>query len=582
MILNYHNIGDGNDNTWITLDSFKKQILCLIENGYEFVTFENYDQFNAKHIVVTFDDGRKNLFSITNFLFENKIPFYVFIVGNNIGKSDEFLSESDFKKIEESGGILGWHTYTHPDLTKLSTRNIKKELKNPYGLKTLAYPKWANNKKVIKIAKELGYEYCRSGNGLADINEGNYSLDSVFMQEYTNVKYINDKIVKYIDMALFAFPCNMRCHYCYVGQYATNEERAKIMPMKYSPEDLEKALDKKRMGGTCVVTFSAAGETLLTPISMKYLYAILNAGHFLHISTNLTITKNIDALLSLPEEARSRLFFKASVQYLELKRMNLLDEFAENCRKIWNAGGTCALEIVPNDELIPYIPEIKEYCIKNFGALPQLSIPRDENVPEVKLFSKYSLNEFARIWEDFYSEEFRFKVEMWEQPIKAFCYAGKISCFVIINTGEMLTCPKSPQIGNFFEGSKLTTKAVGKCPQAHCFVCHNWLGFGSCPSVNGTNYLLQRDRVTVDGKHWVSERCRNAFRQRVCDNNLLYSKEDEHKILKLSNKKRKSFNILKNIFSVRNEFSNNRKRKVITVFNIKFKFKVKEKKCTTC
>lgn len=93
-----------------------------------------------------------------------------------------------------------------------------------------------------------------------------------------------------MDMALFSYPCNLRCHYCYVGQHATAKERATVMPMKYSPADLETALDKKRMGGVCVVTFSTVGETLLHPKTMEYLNAILRAGHFLHISTNLTIS----------------------------------------------------------------------------------------------------------------------------------------------------------------------------------------------------------------------------------------------------------------------------------------------------
>jgi hypothetical protein len=319
-----------------------------------------------------------------------------------------------------------------------------------------------------------------------------------------------------------------------VGQFAADKARAAVSLMKYKPADLEKALNKKRMGGTCVVTFSATGETLLMPITMQYLKAVLNAGHFLHISTNLTITRHIDELLALPNEVRSRIFFKASLQFLELKRLNLCDTFVDNCRKVWAAGATCALEIVPNDELIPFIPEVKEWCLKNFGALPHLSMPRDESVPEVKLLSKYSLKEFARIWEDFYSEEFRFKVKMWERPVKDFCYAGKISCFVIVNTGEMLTCPKSRIIGNFFDGETLKTEAAAKCPQDHCFVCHNWLGFGSCPAVDETNYLLQRDRVMPDGGHWVSPRCQNAFRQRVCDNNELYSPKEESRLYKVA------------------------------------------------
>lgn len=537
MILTYHNIGKGNDKTWITLDTFKKQMETLKQSGYEVVKFEEYDPYNPKHLVLTFDDGRKNIFDAIPILKKYNYPFYVFLVGNLIGSSDEYLNESDFEKINEAGGILGWHTKTHPDLLTLSSRKIKKELENPYSFKYLAYPHWKNNDKIIKIAQKLGYLYARSGNGYARMGGGNLSLDSEFVQEFTDLKYINDKIVKYMDMALFSFPCNMRCHYCYVGQYATDKERATIMPMKYSPADLEKALNKKRMGGTCVVTFSTAGETLLHPTTIEYLKAILNAGHFLHISTNLTVKKRVEELLALPAEMRSRLFFKASVQYLELKRLNLLDVFAENCHKVWDAGATCALEITPNDELIPYIPEIKEWSLKNFGALPQLSIPRDETVPEVKLLSKYSLEEFGRIWEDFYSEEFRFKLNMWERPITDFCYAGKISCFVIVNTGEMLTCPKSKCIGNFFEGETLKTEAAAKCPQAHCFVCHNWLGFGSCPTVDETNYLWQRDRVMPDGRHWVSERCRHAFRQRVCDNNELYSKKEEKRLYKKAEKK---------------------------------------------
>lgn len=547
MILTYHNIGTGNDKTWVSIDAFRKQIEELRKAEFQIVEFEKYDPYNSKHIVLTFDDGRTNILDILPILKDNKYPFYVFVVGENIGKSEEFLCEEDFGKIKAAGGFLGWHTKSHKDLTTLSSFRMKDELKNPYGFQYLAYPYFKNNDKVIQIAKKLGYKYARSGNGFALSNGGNLSLDSVFVQEYTSVKYINDKIVKYMDMALFSYPCNLRCHYCYVGQHATAKERATVMPMKYSPADLETALDKKRMGGVCVVTFSTVGETLLHPKTMEYLNAILRAGHFLHISTNLTITKHIDELLSLSEEFRSRLFFKASVQYLELKRLNLLDEFVNNCRKIWDKGVTCALEITPSDELIPYISEIKAWALSNFGALPQLSIPRDETVPEIKLLSKYSLEEFARIWEDFYSEEFRFKVKMWERPVKDFCYAGKVSCFVQVNDGAMYTCPRSGRIGNFFEGSKLRTKAAAKCPQAHCFVCHNWCGFGSCPAIDETNYLLERDRIMPDGRHWVSERCRYAFRQRVCDNNELYSLKKERKLYKKAERKQKIQRIRKQI-----------------------------------
>lgn len=151
MILTYHNIGDGDDNTWVSLAAFEKQMQTLKDNGYKPVTFEKYDAYNDKHVVLTFDDGRRNIFDALPILKKNKWPFYVFAVGNNIGAGDEFLSDADFAKIEKAGGIMGWHTKTHRDLTTLSDDEIKDEIANPYGWKTLAYPMWKNDQRVRDI-----------------------------------------------------------------------------------------------------------------------------------------------------------------------------------------------------------------------------------------------------------------------------------------------------------------------------------------------------------------------------------------------------------------------------------------------
>ena len=196
MILTYHNIGDGSENTWVSMDAFKRQMKQLQDNDYKIVTLEEYNPYDAKHIVITFDDGRRNILDVLPILKKNKWPFYVFVVGNNIGASDEFLSEADFDIIKKSGGFIGWHTWSHPDLTKLSKHKIRHELKNPYGLDVLAYPCWRNNRAVVNVAKSLGYKYCRSGNGFANPEYENFSLDSVFVQEHTDLTYINDKIVK--------------------------------------------------------------------------------------------------------------------------------------------------------------------------------------------------------------------------------------------------------------------------------------------------------------------------------------------------------------------------------------------------
>lgn len=97
---------------------------------------------------------------------------------------------------------------------------------------------------------------------------------------------------------------------------------------------------RKDWGGTCVFNFCSFGETLILPQNVEYCKRILAQGHFLGIVSNMTITKNIQELLNLPAEWRSRLFFKCSFHYMELKKRGLLETFVKNVNDAWNAGAS--------------------------------------------------------------------------------------------------------------------------------------------------------------------------------------------------------------------------------------------------
>ena len=113
---------------------------------------------------------------------------------------------------------------------------------------------------------------------------------------------MSDKIVKYVEMAVPTWPCNFRCKYCYVGQHYNDIERGKIQKFEYTPKDLANTIDKKRIGGTALVNFCANGETLILPQNMEYIKAILDAGHFVMVVTNMTQTKALKELCELPAE----------------------------------------------------------------------------------------------------------------------------------------------------------------------------------------------------------------------------------------------------------------------------------------
>lgn len=336
---------------------------------------------------------------------------------------------------------------------------------------------------------------------------------------------MKDKITKFIELIVPTWPCNFRCHYCYVGQHADEIQRSHSSKFLYAPEEWIKALGKERLGGCAIINFCANGETLLPPQNILYIKAMLQAGHYVMAVSNMTITQHIEELLRLPEEQRSRLFFKASFHWLELKKRNLLDTFAQNVNKAWEKGASITVEITPSDELEPYIPEIKAYSLRHFGALPHITVPRDEN-DDYKILTKHTPSQFAKIWGSFNSDLFNFKMSVWGKKIKNFCYAGAYAYSINMASGDIYRCSSCGRIGNLFSDvtHKLPKNPAGyKCSFPHCYNSHAWLAFGCVPELNTPSYARLRDRVRPDGSHWLYPCWQNAFTFRIAQANPLYN-----------------------------------------------------------
>ena len=225
---------------------------------------------------------------------------------------------------------------------------------------------------------------------------------------------------------LFSIPmsiCNFRCHYCYLAQRP--EHYQGIQPkMKYTPQEVAQALSYERMGGSCFMNFCADGETLLTKDIDLYVKALVEQGHYAEVVTNLSVSNMLDKFLNWDKELLKRLEFKCSFHYLELKKKGLLDRFADNVRKIWAAGASANIEIAPSDELVPLIEEIKEFSLKNFGALPHLTILRDDRTDGIDYLTNLSEKEYDRTWRVCGSSVWEFKRSLFGKKQKGFCYAG--------------------------------------------------------------------------------------------------------------------------------------------------------------
>lgn len=304
----------------------------------------------------------------------------------------------------------------------------------------------------------------------------------------------------------------MKCDYCYVSQYDQKygNNVSHQIEFNYTPEHVKKALSVERLGGVCHFNLCANGETLIPSNLINYVKVILENGHSVMIVTNGTLTARIKEYISLPAELRARLGFKISFHFLELKRLNLMEVFFNNIKMIREAGCSFSLELTANDGYEPYIDEIKELCMKHVGALCHLSVPRDEPEKNIPLLSKHTLEEFYEIWKDFDSPMFDNKIKFWGQKRKEYCYAGAVTGLLNLKTGDFSPCYRQHYTQNIFKNLKkpIIWCPVGKCNLPHCFNGHSFLAFGTIPELDFCTYEQVRDRIDINGNHWLTPEMR--------------------------------------------------------------------------
>lgn len=332
-----------------------------------------------------------------------------------------------------------------------------------------------------------------------------------------------DKIKKIILFRIPMSVCNFRCHYCYLAQRPVHYQG--IQPnMTVTPEEFGIAFSKNRWGAM-FANFCADGETLLTKDIDLYVREFCKQGHYAEVVTNLTVSNVLDKFLSWDKDLLNRLEFKCSFHYLELKKKKLLDRFAANIKKIWSKGASANIEITPTDELIPYIDEIKDFSLKNFGALPHLSIARDDRTKGIDYLTQLSMDEYDRIWSQFDSSFWQFKKSIFGIKQKQFCYAGDWSYYVDMCTGVVKPCYFGSVIGNVYENTDIPfcSHAVGKCRLPHCYNGHALLTLGLIPHLYDTCYGNIRDRVTSSGQHWLQPDLLSFFNTKLEESNSEYS-----------------------------------------------------------
>lgn len=331
-----------------------------------------------------------------------------------------------------------------------------------------------------------------------------------------------EKMKRFIDCSVSTFACNLRCHYCYVAQNYLFTQ--KVPTFRFSSEHVGKALSKERLGGTCMFNICASGETLIPYEIVEYTKAILSQGHYVMIVTNGMLRKRLEEFSEFPEEYRKRLFFKVSFHFLELKRLNKIEVFFSNIDLIRNMKASFTVEVTPSDELIPYISELKEISLRFLGALPHITVARDESKPEYPLLTKLSRDEYMQTWRQFDSKLFDFKIGVFGQRRREYCYAGNWTWTLNLLTGTMKQCYKTNYFANIFKNPDKPIKFVNighGCKAPHCHNAHAFLCFGSIPELNTPYYAELRNRVCADGSEWLQPEMKEFMSCKLAESNEL-------------------------------------------------------------
>lgn len=121
---------------------------------------------DKKVIYLTFDAGFENGYTskILDVLKKHNVKAAFFLVGNYLEKNPELV-----KRMVDEGHIVGNHTYNHPDMSKISTKDdFSKELQSLEELykqitgkdmpKYYRPPQGKYSESNLKMAKELGYK----------------------------------------------------------------------------------------------------------------------------------------------------------------------------------------------------------------------------------------------------------------------------------------------------------------------------------------------------------------------------------------------------------------------------------------
>lgn len=308
--------------------------------------------------------------------------------------------------------------------------------------------------------------------------------------------------------------CNLNCSYCYTGS-----NKGKIGRFPLPVEQVLRCFTPERFGGPIFLGAAAAGETLLTDGIVEFTRGMLEYGHVVSYTTNMTHSPVIEEFCQFPSELRSRLQLDASLHYLELKQSGNLDIYFKGLRRLVDAGISIATYICVSDDYLPHLNEVRDVCQKEIGMLPVAGMLRDYSQAGGIVSTVYDSASEKLVRSTCDCRQWDIQKRLYGEKRNEFCHAGEVSLNLSLSSGDYTKCwghsgrvaswermwcastfrtlrqmpgigalarklfpDMSQVVGNVFStpDTPILFEPIGKCPFNDC-VCASYLCWGLIP-----------------------------------------------------------------------------------------------------
>ena len=174
-------------------------------------------RIDSKKITLTFDDGFKSIIKAVEYALEKDFQTIIYIITDYVDK-EGFLTRDDIKYLYKIGCIIGSHSKSHKNLTKIMYKDLDYELKeskeyleNIIGVKVkhFSFPYGSHNKYLIsKVRKLYKFNAISRPNFFNEKNiVGRISINSMNIKKHENIyKLLTNKIeIKYLLRLILSF-----------------------------------------------------------------------------------------------------------------------------------------------------------------------------------------------------------------------------------------------------------------------------------------------------------------------------------------------------------------------------------------